>query len=1485
MANLIADLKAILRLNVDTAEAKKAEASVTAFYAQLKRAKDTLKAGTFSGAVEDVQKINDRFAASSKRIEEMTTKLNAGRSMLQTMGGDQARLNSLIASYVDYLRQATSLKSVPTIQDAQGKALSQPNAGVDTLDKSGKGKAFQAEFSAIQDSYRDFIATTMSAQKAATDAATRTATESATATATAAKAAAANTADAAASVASGTASAATTSLQSVSELLKAYGADAVGVAKAANAAITDQQRQLSITEKEQLATHKKLGDVLEFEGRIRQSLIDAERARDEATQKTAKTQLLSAQSTRRALQTEVELQAQYKVAILGNIEQLQRLRDTANLAPVNAMAAQLKNYETVIASANQEMSKMAQTIADLQAQQTRYEQQLQSTNAAMQRLQQTSTRVQQNQNVGTLAQQLRNLQSSAVIAAGPLSGLGSRVAAFGGLVGRAGIDTAVLYTALTGLGAGVHIVIKSMVSLRREFEASIAMLDLTRQSTERLGEPFKDVTGIANRFGFAIDQIIKPYTKLKVAVTSSPISSEFKSIAENIFAIGGAFQLPTTSMERMIKALEQMLSKGVVQAEELRGQLGDVLPATALVALETFRGSMGDATMAPLKMFKAMKDGMLESYTFVPAFLEKFKEMFSIDASKQTDTLNAAFARLRNSYVLFMLELDKSAGITDSFKSAMNTLAGVLDNLAKSTDVFVSLFNVGFAVGLVGVGVRIAAFIAQMASVQLAIVSAQSGFYGLAAATISFRAALGFLGAGGLILTGLYVTWSNLFGGGREDAEKASQAVKEFGANLAKLKNATPPGDVFRFTAKADDAKKLLEEGKIYIKAAKQKLEEGLVLKPSIDLEGMLTNEVAKAKLRVAPLMASFNAALADKLNKQPGSRSTQDGERDALMDRQRAEIQVLNEQVNKYSELRNELIRLGVEQKRITQVTPPSSLAVRAFGAALEFVRDNASTFVAIGGTLITSIQLVRSGLLGAAAAAATTSGAWAVAASRLRTFGLVAVAAGAALAFFSKSARADEVASDIEPTVKSLREYIDVTNQTGKINFGTLRQAQEIVATEVSRVSQELQTARDELTKYDKTLKDVQGNDSLSAFGRAISAGFNRKGLPEKIEALEAALTKLRELQSEVTTIARQSELALGQAEGALFGDGKASEGLEAYNEKVATLRQQIAGLVSGRVAAAEATARAAQEEREMAKSLVQSGLSTEDAKAKLSEYMALYRQKIQLEASSKLDETLTAAAAQAEAARNGLLEQYNEQKRVNDEVERARQLAIEAGLSQEQVTQKIAEYRSNLEAVDAAQKKLKDSTDTLKGSKKSYAELIQQLSSPIYGLADSLGELASKGELTFRSFYDSMVSMLRGLIKETVAYIIKINILKPLLDSLNSSMAGGGGGVGGMIASALGGLGGLDLFASGGIISKPTFFGHSGGMALAGEAGAEAIMPLARGPGGRLGVAMHGDGGRPVTVHFTVNTPNPESFRRSESQISAMLSRTVNRGQRNL
>ncbi|WEK02775.1 MAG: phage tail tape measure protein [Candidatus Devosia phytovorans] len=90
----------------------------------------------------------------------------------------------------------------------------------------------------------------------------------------------------------------------------------------------------------------------------------------------------------------------------------------------------------------------------------------------------------------------------------------------------------------------------------------------------------------------------------------------------------------------------------------------------------------------------------------------------------------------------------------------------------------------------------------------------------------------------------------------------------------------------------------------------------------------------------------------------------------------------------------------------------------------------------------------------------------------------------------------------------------------------------------------------------------------------------------------------------------------------------------------------------------------------------------------------------------------------------------------------------------------------------------------------------------------------------------------------------------------------------------------LGTVTPFAKGGVIATPSYFPLGTSSGLVGERGPEAIMPLARGSDGRLGVA---GGGGAVNVTFNVAASDARSFVQSEAEISAMLLRAVKRGTR--
>lgn len=169
----------------------------------------------------------------------------------------------------------------------------------------------------------------------------------------------------------------------------------------------------------------------------------------------------------------------------------------------------------------------------------------------------------------------------------------------------------------------------------------------------------------------------------------------------------------------------------------------------------------------------------------------------------------------------------------------------------------------------------------------------------------------------------------------------------------------------------------------------------------------------------------------------------------------------------------------------------------------------------------------------------------------------------------------------------------------------------------------------------------------------------------------------------------------------------------------------------------------------------------------------------------------------------------------------------------------------------------------------------------------LSDKLGASLTRtfvnGAIQGRRLDDTLRQMARSFVDMS---------LKAALAPLQQSLAGGVSsllqGAIGAVAGGIGGGGGVPLppirpFAKGGIVAAPSYFPMPGAIGLMGERGAEAILPLARGADGRLGVAGPGGDTRPISVHVHVSTPDAESFRRSEAQVAAAIARAVARGRR--
>lgn len=164
------------------------------------------------------------------------------------------------------------------------------------------------------------------------------------------------------------------------------------------------------------------------------------------------------------------------------------------------------------------------------------------------------------------------------------------------------------------------------------------------------------------------------------------------------------------------------------------------------------------------------------------------------------------------------------------------------------------------------------------------------------------------------------------------------------------------------------------------------------------------------------------------------------------------------------------------------------------------------------------------------------------------------------------------------------------------------------------------------------------------------------------------------------------------------------------------------------------------------------------------------------------------------------------------------------------------------------------------------------------------DALADILS-GSKSARSAVDDLAMSIRQMLAQWASN----KIMESLFGMLGGSPASQGASVidafEGLFQFAKGGAfnkGRVIPFANGGVVSAPSFFPMAGATGLMGEAGPEAIMPLARGSDGKLGVRMHGGGG--MVVNNTINVPRNTSYETAAQVASRAGSATARSMRRN-
>lgn len=181
------------------------------------------------------------------------------------------------------------------------------------------------------------------------------------------------------------------------------------------------------------------------------------------------------------------------------------------------------------------------------------------------------------------------------------------------------------------------------------------------------GELEKYFRDTAERMGLELSTIIQDSAKLFVAGKEAKLDSNTaKYIFEQFSGFGQLMGADSETQSGIYKALEQMLSKTTVRAEELKGQLADRLPA----ATNLFAKALG---VTDAELMTMMENGKVLAADVLPKVAALIEETYGSNIEKAQKSLVAEQSRLNNAFKDWM-RIIADAGVMDNFTALLREI-------------------------------------------------------------------------------------------------------------------------------------------------------------------------------------------------------------------------------------------------------------------------------------------------------------------------------------------------------------------------------------------------------------------------------------------------------------------------------------------------------------------------------------------------------------------------------------------------------------------------------------------------------------------------------------------------------------------------------------------------------------------------------------------------------------------------------------------
>ena len=184
---------------------------------------------------------------------------------------------------------------------------------------------------------------------------------------------------------------------------------------------------------------------------------------------------------------------------------------------------------------------------------------------------------------------------------------------------------------------------------------------------------------VTKELGLQFNSTAQAYAGFQAAAKGTALEGQkARTVFESIAKASAVMGLSADQTSGVLLALQQMISKGTVQAEELRGQLGERLPGAFQIAAK----AMGVTTA---ELGKMLERGEVVANDFLPKFAKALEENLGGDAEKAATRLDASVNRVDAAFNRIKQNAGDS-GISKFVAGQYEILADGLDGVSTSME-------------------------------------------------------------------------------------------------------------------------------------------------------------------------------------------------------------------------------------------------------------------------------------------------------------------------------------------------------------------------------------------------------------------------------------------------------------------------------------------------------------------------------------------------------------------------------------------------------------------------------------------------------------------------------------------------------------------------------------------------------------------------------------------------------------------------------